>query len=196
MQQLHVLRKFLHVAKAANLREVKVRSPVKLSWHHILTHSLVDWKHKAAVYYDNAVSLLLQALKSTTPEPSECEYRHQDGNIACENEVQAPKRRRTSSNASFVSNTDEVLAASAILCVYEFLDTSISEWAKHLSGAKSLLVLAQEHTLLPQTPTPGSIFISSAKLISKARRATFWNIARQDMLAACRYITCSIDARR
>jgi hypothetical protein len=164
------------------------------------THiSLVDWKHKAAVYYDNAVSLLLQALKNsaaTTPEPSECEYRHPNGDVACDIENQSPQRRRTSSNASFVSSTDDVLAASAILCVYEFLDTSIPEWAKHLSGAKSLLVLAQEHTMSPQMPTLGSIFISTAKLISKARRATFWNIARQDMLAACTLMVHSFDGPR
>ncbi|KAF2032249.1 hypothetical protein EK21DRAFT_99125 [Setomelanomma holmii] len=151
--------------------------------------SLVDWKHKAAVFYDNAVSLLLQALKndpSSTPDDSECELRHKNGEVTNGFDVQAPKRRRTSSNASFVSSPDELLAASAILCVYEFLDTSVSEWAQHLNGAKSLLVLAQERMMPLQMPTPGSP-VSSAQynFISKARRATFWNIARQDMLAAC-----------
>ncbi|KAH7079043.1 hypothetical protein BKA63DRAFT_531767 [Paraphoma chrysanthemicola] len=150
--------------------------------------SLVDWKHKAAVFYDNAVSLLLQALKNdatSTPDDSECELRHKNGDIASGYDVQAPKRRRTSSNASFVSSPDELLAASAILCVYEFLDTSVSEWSQHLNGAKSLLVLAQERMMPLQMPTPGSS-VSSAQqsFISKARRATFWNIARQDMLAA------------
>ncbi|KAF2823445.1 hypothetical protein CC86DRAFT_67681 [Ophiobolus disseminans] len=149
---------------------------------------LVDWKHKAAVFYDNAVSLLLQALKNngaTTPNDSDCELRQRSGNVAYGYDVQAPKRRRTSSNASFVSSTDDLLAASAILCVYEFMDTSVSEWAKHLNGAKSLLGLAQERMMPLQMPTPSSTMSTAHyNSISKARRATFWNIARQDMLAA------------
>jgi hypothetical protein len=145
---------------------------------------LVDWKHKAAVYYDTAVSLLLHALKmdvASSPDESECELRHSNSTY----NGPAPKRRRTSSNTSFVSNTDELLAASAILCVYEFLDTSVSDWAKHLNGAKSLLVLSQEHVMPLQLPTPTSSMPSANfNFSSKARRATFWNIARQDMLAA------------
>lgn len=156
--------------------------------------SLVDWKHKAEVFYDNAVSLLLQALKqnaaTSTPDDSDCERRQFNGDVTFGYDVQAPKRRRTSSNASFVSSTDELLAASAILCVYEFLDTSVSEWAKHLNGAKSLLVLAQERVMPLQMPTPGSpTQTSNYGFISKARRATFWNIARQDMLASCKFPT-------
>jgi hypothetical protein len=150
--------------------------------------SMIDWKHKAAIYYDTAVSLLLQALKNnanSTPDDSDCELRSHNGSVAYGHDGQAPKRRRTSSNTSFVSNTDDLLAASAILCVYEFLDTSIAEWAKHLNGAKSLLVLAQERMLPLQMPTPSSTMSSATyKCISKARRATFWNIARQDMLAS------------
>ncbi|KAI8937856.1 hypothetical protein NX059_005545 [Plenodomus lindquistii] len=149
---------------------------------------LVDWKHKAAVYYDNAVSLLLQALKqdtTPTPDESDCEPRHSNGNSAFGFDVPSPKRRRTSSNTSFVSSTDELLAASAILCVYEFLDTSVLEWAKHLNGAKSLLVLSQERGITFNASTPQSSASSTTQsFISKARRATFWNIARQDMLAA------------
>lgn len=143
----------------------------------------VDWKHKAAIYYDYAVSLLLQALKQdTTPAPdeSDCEFRQLNEYPVHGFDRSSPRRCRTSSNASFVSSTDELLAASAILCVYEFLDTSVSEWAKHLNGAKSLLVLSQERCSTPHSCTSSA----SQSFISKARRATFWNIARQDMLAA------------
>ncbi|CAI6335857.1 unnamed protein product [Periconia digitata] len=119
----------------------------------------VDWYHKATQYYDTAVSLLLQALKSDAISFDS----DSDRESACGGGVECPpaKRRRKSSTSSFKSSTDELLAASAILCVYEFLDASVPEWAKHLNGAKSLLVIAQE-----------------------PRQATFWNIARQDMLAA------------
>lgn len=145
--------------------------------------SSVDWKHKAAVYYDSAVSLLLQALKSDstiTPDDSDCELRQHNGPV-----VHPAKRRRTSSNASCKSSTDELLAASAILCVYEFLDISMSEWAKHLHGAKSLLVHSQERMVPSELHSPGSpLATSSLNFNSKARRSIFWNIARQDMNAA------------
>jgi len=148
--------------------------------------SSVDWKHKAAIYYDNAVSLLLQALKSDTtitPDDSDCEFRQQNGDM-----VRPAKRRRTSSNVSCKSSTDELLAASAILCVYEFIDSSMSEWAKHLSGAKSLLLHSQERMTPLQMQSPGSpLSSSSLNFISKARRSTFWSIARQDMFAACMF---------
>ncbi|KAF2643294.1 hypothetical protein P280DRAFT_249075 [Massarina eburnea CBS 473.64] len=140
----------------------------------------VDWYHKATQYYDTAVSLLLQALKHDSISfDSDSDRESSHGG-----EPPATKRRKLS-NTSFKSNTDELLAASAILCVYEFLDASVPEWAKHLNGAKSLLVIAQERMMPLQMPTPNSM-ITSANLgfISKARRATFWNIARQDMLAA------------
>jgi hypothetical protein len=102
----------------------------------------VDWKHKAAVYYDIAVSLLLHALKedvTSPPEESECELRHPNGEFATGYDGPAPKRRRTLSNVSVVSSTDEILAASAILCGYEFMDTSLSEWAKHLNLARAAI---------------------------------------------------------
>jgi len=151
--------------------------------------SSIDWKHKAAVYYDTAVSLLLQALKAdavSTADDSDCERRQHSEDLAYGQEGPAPKKRRTLSNSSFVSSTDELLAASAILCVYEFLDTSVSEWSKHLNGAKSLLVLSQERIVPLQTPH-STMPSTNINLISKARRATFWNVARQDMLAACKY---------
>lgn len=146
----------------------------------------VDWYHKATQYYNTAVSLLLQALKSDASSG--------DSDSDADGSTHGPdgpsrRHRRKSSNTSFKSNNDELLAASAILCVYEFLDASVPEWAKHLNGAKSLLVIAQERMMPLQISTPGSMITPADRgLISKARQATFWNIARQDMLAACKYI--------
>jgi hypothetical protein len=152
---------------------------------------LVDWKHKTAVYYDTAVSLLLHALNmklASSSDESKCELRQRNRDPASAYDGSAPKRRRTSSNTSFVSSAEELLAATAILCFYEFLDTSVSEWEKHLNGAKSLLVLSQEKVMPLQlvarkSPMPSASF----KFASKARRVAFWNIARQDMHAACKY---------
>lgn len=174
-------------AKAfAHVQSHKAGGPRSQARVDVYSTSSVDWKHKAAVYYDNAVSLPLQALKSDTtitPDDSDCEFPQQNGEI-----LHPTKRRRTSSNASCKSSTDELLAASAILCVYEFLDTSMSEWAKHLCGAKSLLLHSQERMMPFQLPSPNSpLSASSLNFISKARRSTFWNIARQDMFAACEF---------
>jgi hypothetical protein len=152
----------------------------------------VDWYHKATEYYDTAVSLLLQALKEesiiTSESESDCEQRRRSSEVSYSNGSPSRKRRRTSSSTtSYKSSTDELLAASAILCVYEFLDASVPEWKKHLNGAKSLLVIAQERMMPLQIPTPNStVTTTNLGFISKARRATFWNIARQDMLAACK----------
>jgi hypothetical protein len=136
-----------------------------------------DWYHKSTQYYDTAVSLLLQALKNDSIATLEFDW---------EPGTPKRKRRRVSSSAAFKPSTDELLAASAILCCYELLDASVPEWVKHLNGAKSLLVTAQKRMTLPM-PTSRSLFTSAnLEFFSKTRRATFWNIARQDMLAACR----------
>nr|BAI44820.1 similar to Zn(II)2Cys6 transcription factor [Alternaria alternata] len=138
---------------------------------------LVDWKHKTAVYYDTAVSLLLHALNVGVDfalNKPKCELRRCSGDPTSTCDESGPEQRWISSNACFVSSAEELLAATAILCFYEFLDTSVSEWGKHLSGARSLLVLSHEKGM----PLTSSTFAFSAW------RATFWNIARQDMLAA------------
>lgn len=148
------------------------------------TH-LVDWAHKATQYYDTAVSLLLKTLKENALRTPDSDSDAGDSCFGLDGP--SPKRRRLSGNAMVKSNTtDEVLAASAILSVYEFLDGSVPEWGRHLNGAKSLLVIAQERMVPPQMPG-SSPMVAPANVISisKARRATFWNIARQDMLAAC-----------
>jgi hypothetical protein len=80
------------------------------------------------------------------------------------------------------------------LCVYEFLDNANSAWARHLSGTKSLFDLAEKEGMMPvQSPTsPGAM--SQRIKPSRARRATFWNFARQDFLAACecQVKTCNV----
>jgi hypothetical protein len=155
----------------------------------------VDWYHKATQYYNTAVSLLLQALKNDGICSSDSDSDAHEP--VRRRNSRSPKHPRKINNTSFRSNNDELLAASAILCVYEFLDASVPEWAKHLNGAKSLLVIAQERVMPLQMSTPCSMVTSvDCGFISKARQATFWNIARQDMLAACRCISSSSSSKR
>lgn len=149
----------------------------------------VDWLHKGAEHYRTAVKLLREALhedyqKYLSDHP-ESHKRHDP----TEHPVESPTKRRKLSNLPshvYRTNSDELLAATAILCVYEFLDASNLEWSGHLNGAKSLIDIAKERMMPLQRPSPAILLPPSSYVrISKARKATFWNIARQDMLAAC-----------
>ncbi|KAI9695162.1 MAG: hypothetical protein M1820_008868 [Bogoriella megaspora] len=147
----------------------------------------IDWYHKGTKYYDSALSLLRQALTEDANATL-------NGNIDAQwsaagsreaGEEGSMKRRRLSNSMTSRTNSDELLAATAILCVYEFLDASGAEWARHLNGAKSLIDIAKDEMMPLQLPSPGvNIQPRPGMRISKARKATFWNLARQDMLAA------------
>ena len=151
----------------------------------------VDWYHKATKYYDAAVSLLRQALAEDPGANQNANINSDPGWSGTDSrsaEDGPSKRRRLSNNVVTRANSDELLAATAILCVYEFLDASGAEWARHLNGAKSLIDIAKDEIMPLQIPSPGnSIHLLPGMGISKARKATFWNLARQDMLAACKY---------
>ncbi|GME24811.1 Structure-specific recognition protein [Neofusicoccum parvum] len=147
----------------------------------------VDWYHKATEYYDNAVSLLRQALQddsrgiSHESATGEGQWRTADGS-----DGSFGHQKRTSLSGFPVQrcSSDELLAATAILCVYEFLDASGPEWSRHLSGAKSLIDIAKDSMMPLQLPSPGVALQAQGVKLSKARKATFWNVARQDMLSA------------
>jgi hypothetical protein len=154
---------------------------------------IVDWAYVGAKYYDKAIQLLMEALSNSgnsetpvTPATAVDEAFTPTINNTPQSGRQTPgnKRRRLSRQAS--CNADETLAAAAILCVYEFLDNANSAWARHLSGTKSLFDLAEKEGMMPvQSPTsPGAM--SQRITPSRARKATFWNFARQDFLAACK----------
>jgi hypothetical protein len=138
--------------------------------------SSVSWKQTAEENYAKAVSLLHGNLNPYVSSLDESESRTRHSHLACD--PPACKRQRTSYNTDDLSTLDELLAVVAILCFYELLDNSVSDLRKHLIGAKSLLVHSQVKPL--QLPTSTSV----APPVTKSRRACFWNIARQDVLAA------------
>ncbi|EEP77008.1 predicted protein [Uncinocarpus reesii 1704] len=149
----------------------------------------VDWYFHGAKYYDKAIQLLMEALQhdgQTSPTSMVEGLEQWQATELCNDAGHPVKRRRTFSNNRLSSaNSDEVLAATAILSVYEFLDATGQAWDRHLSGVKSLLDIADMMpfergvspggTPLPPLRKPG---------FSKARRAIFWNFARQDYLSA------------
>lgn len=146
-----------------------------------------DWYRKATEYYDLAVSLLRQALSGAArPSTSSFPSGINPSAIANAQQYSLP-----------TPESDELVAATAILCVYEFLDASGPEWSRHLDGAKSLFDIAKDLSFasLPGSPEPAAREITrrisglaqpspARRGLNKNRRAIFWNFARQDMLSA------------
>lgn len=150
-----------------------------------------QWSHKATYYYDLAIGLLRQALENgtifspaTTHLPSETIRSPGSANGASDSFPQWRNMHAMQSRAMLPGpESDEMVATTAILCVYEFLDASGLEWSRHLDGAKSLFDIATDGTLPLTARSPGLVVAPSSS--SKGRRAVFWNVCRQEMLDAC-----------
>jgi hypothetical protein len=74
------------------------------------------------------------------------------------------------------SDKEEMLAAVAILCLYELMDAPGTAWKAHLSALPlfndtSASMPAQSSVIIPKTAIKGPIF---------------WSLARQDLLCACK----------
>ena len=130
----------------------------------------VNWLFHAAKYYDKAISLLLEALEEQQENPSQFSGEMQLDGDRPDGRFPNPTPSRTS---------DELLAATAILCEYEAMDATGVAWSKHLNGTKSLLDVAEVGM---HDDFPGSQNYSK---FAGARKAIFWNFARQDFAAAC-----------
>jgi hypothetical protein len=153
-----------------------------------------DFAWYGAKYYEKAIQLLMKELQPdegppplSTPEA----FGQWQASELCGDADNPRKRRRRVSDSRLAHgvHSDEVLAATAILSVYEFLDAAGPAWNRHLSGVKSLLDVAEVGMMpLEQRTSPGDSSYKAPKKsgLSKARRATFWNFARQDYLAACK----------
>ena len=121
----------------------------------------IDWAWYDARYYTQAITLLRAHLRQSefpndgaiTPEVDMAEVASRVGDL-----------------------TDEILAAMAILCCYEYISASDTDWLRHLSGTCLLLDLQKDREKWPMNSFP-----------SRARRSVFWNFARQDLYAACKW---------
>lgn len=141
-----------------------------------------QWMRKGREYYDIAVSLLRQSLAGATrPGTSSLP---EDASPATLLAVQGAPLPTTDS--------DELVAATAILCVYEFIDASGPEWSRHLDGAKTLFDVARDQAVpLTLPPSPQSIEQTMQQLseyagseaprlkaptsrLSSGRKAVFW----------------------
>lgn len=141
-----------------------------------------QWLHKARYYYDIAIGLLRQALKQGTRAGSETcisgSVVHSPSSTVHVTDAFSRWRDRNSPQGSLAlpgTDSEELAATTAVLCVYEFLDGSGSEWSRHLDGAKSVLTAGLPGPAMSTAPS------------TKGRKAVFWNICRQEMIDACEY---------
>jgi hypothetical protein len=147
----------------------------------------IDWCWRGAKYYEKAIQLLMKELQPGPGNPDM--LGPTQGNEMNEDTDDQRARSYTEYRLSHGVRSDEILAATAILSVYELLDATGPAWNRHLSGVKSLLDLAEVGMRPLQRPPPGDLSLQPKRpSLSKARKATFWNFARQDYLAACRPI--------
>lgn len=145
----------------------------------------VDWARKGTKYYENAILLLRQMLQEGNGDTTLHSAEGNEGWPSRSHNGHPQEGRVVTFPMATQSSSDELLIATAILSVYEVLDTAVPEWSRHLNGAKSLLDIAYDGMASSLSPRPAALR-SNLSIMSKARRATFWNIARLDMLAACK----------
>ncbi|KAI9646344.1 hypothetical protein NHQ30_005788 [Ciborinia camelliae] len=150
----------------------------------------VDWVYISAKYYDKAISLLVEELSKSGGNdvpitPTIGEHFTSPGNTASPQSIPSQPNKRRRLSRPVHRDADETVAAAAILCVYEFLDNASVAWSSHLSGTKSLFDLAEREGMMPLNSPSTQASLSFRSKPSVARRATFWNFARQDFLAAC-----------
>lgn len=124
----------------------------------------VDWEWVGAYHYDQSIALLRDTMQQDQHE-SRSVHRHQ---------------------AKVLLRSDEVIAATAILCGYESMSATGAAWSRNLNGIKSFLKIAEESMMPLEMPVVDSIFSSQRQNPSKAWKANFWNFARQDYIAACK----------
>ncbi|KAI9786072.1 MAG: hypothetical protein M1816_008100 [Peltula sp. TS41687] len=126
----------------------------------------VNWTYKAAKYNEKAVSLLLDAL-------------YEDLTIGL-------STGRNPAEHRLGDRRNDLLIGAVILSMVECLDkTSMGPWSTHLNEAKWLIDIgeagatpSQQHAMTRPISSQGG------KIQSKAWKAAFWNLARQDLLYA------------
>ena len=148
-------------------------------------YSNAQWLHIARMYYDKAIHYLRRALAKTQSPASTYSRPALPGWQVTDSLADDSEEHHTLPSP----NDDELVGTTAILCVYEFLDASGEEWGRHLDGAKGLFDITKDG-VLAMAPGPLKRRYSDTRLHSaNSRIAIFWNMARQDMLDACTYLT-------
>ena len=148
----------------------------------------VDWMLIAMRYYDLALQQLREALEEQNhlPRLDTNETPEDLPRSMTPSAMEVGNRPLTQTNPPKTS--DELLAATAIMCEVEAMDANGS-WGNHLNGTKSLLDVAE----VGMRPADGSSDLDDEPKFAGARKAIFWNFARQDFSSACKRKTLRIS---
>ena len=162
----------------------------------------IDWEWEGAYQYDRSIALLMETMQQDQDERSPASRDHEqlhwrDSRSTAHTGSDLRDRQGLHDRATAPLRSDEVVAATAILCVYEFLSATGAAWSRHLNGTKSLFDFAEGSMMSLEMPTFNPSVHAPRPKPSRARLATFWNFARQDYLAACEYrcFDCHVDAK-
>lgn len=157
-------------------------------------HDDQDWEWIGASYYEKCISQLTAMIQQDQEEAGNLgPVWHRVGRPQGREQDEAHKR--PNSNTTTTLRSDEVVAATAILCVYEFLSATGPAWSRHLNGTKSLLEIAEGSIVPLEVPFSNLPHLLRPRQASNARKAIFWIFARQDYLSACMYPQVSLDFR-
>ncbi|KAH8888024.1 hypothetical protein GQ53DRAFT_826592 [Thozetella sp. PMI_491] len=141
-----------------------------------------DWYYKAADYYDAGISILrlhLQRFCSTSSPASTVPHDPEEEQARVDTAGEPPNKRRRGSTSWAPPSLEDLLSGIAVFSLYESLNGYTSGWDQHVAGFQSLL----RNQVLPRVPR--DILASNESLSSiQGGRASFWNIARADFLAA------------
>lgn len=136
----------------------------------------VNWEYIHERYYGEAIGLLTRALNGKD-HWSESMPKSPGAVV-----IPASSSSTTTTPGS-PETSDELLATLAILCEYEAMDAN-GVWQRHLAGAKSLLDVAEAG----MHASDGLPNVHNEPKFAGARKAIFWNFARQDFAAACTFL--------
>lgn len=150
----------------------------------------VNWQRTAAENYGAAISLILGFLEENaidTLKDPDCVFQDDGSDVDKVSNDPASRGECDTAERSSRVRSKDVLAALAILSMYEFLDGSTLEWVEHLKGAQFLFGLLQKPMKSLRMLSVGPSEVPTRwNFACNSRRAAFWNIVKQDMLAACK----------
>ena len=165
------------------------RSPPRQAETRSFIDPTVDWEREGSFHYDQSIILLRQLIledqspNTPTDLTSILARAEKAGNAKRVDVAFGLQNISHDGLAQSRLRSDDVVAAAIILGIYEFMSNTGAAWSRHLWGTKSLL----DTVMRPVgTSSCNSPVISPRQHLSGARKATFWQFARQDYLAACR----------
>ena len=164
------------------------RSPRQATTRAYIDKS-VDWERESSFHYDQSIILLRQLIlenQSPTTAIDFASVHFEEENHGSRIDIGLAHSSRSTMQKEHIQArlwSDDVVAAAIILGVYEFMSNTGAAWSRHLWGTKSLLDTAVRPLA---TTSPILPAVSPGQKLSKARKATFWQFARQDYLAACK----------